>query len=170
MLRVIHRMIVILSVTAALAALTAGLFSFYQPVPQSGVWIHSSFTKPRVQCAFVNGTLHIVHSRRAVLRRPPTKDKTVAGFSIKTIRVGSTLASGVGVPFWSVSIMFAAYPLMALAYGPWRRRRRRRRGKCIACGYSLRGLPEPRCPECGRPFDPNRMHIPMASATAARSA
>lgn len=25
---------------------------------------------------------------------------------------------------------------------------------CIGCGYLLYGLPEPRCPECGRPFDP----------------
>ena len=25
---------------------------------------------------------------------------------------------------------------------------------CLGCGYDLRGLPEPRCPECGRPFDP----------------
>ena len=24
---------------------------------------------------------------------------------------------------------------------------------CIACGYDLRGQREPRCPECGRPFD-----------------
>jgi len=24
---------------------------------------------------------------------------------------------------------------------------------CRACGYSLRGLDSPRCPECGRPFD-----------------
>lgn len=28
-------------------------------------------------------------------------------------------------------------------------------GFCARCGYSLRGLPEPRCPECGRPFDPS---------------
>jgi len=27
-------------------------------------------------------------------------------------------------------------------------------GYCGACGYNLRGLPEPRCPECGTPFDP----------------
>lgn len=26
--------------------------------------------------------------------------------------------------------------------------------RCLACGYSLRGLPEPKCPECGRSFDP----------------
>ena len=27
--------------------------------------------------------------------------------------------------------------------------------QCRECGYLLRGLPEPRCPECGRPFDPH---------------
>lgn len=25
--------------------------------------------------------------------------------------------------------------------------------RCLTCGYDLRGLPEKRCPECGRPFD-----------------
>ena len=25
-------------------------------------------------------------------------------------------------------------------------------GTCRKCGYDLRGLPEPRCPECGAPF------------------
>ncbi|UCG17631.1 MAG: hypothetical protein JSV19_06290, partial [Phycisphaerales bacterium] len=27
-------------------------------------------------------------------------------------------------------------------------------GRCRVCDYDLRGLPEPRCPECGSPFDP----------------
>ncbi len=27
-------------------------------------------------------------------------------------------------------------------------------GHCIRCGYNLRGLSEPRCPECGCPFEP----------------
>lgn len=27
-------------------------------------------------------------------------------------------------------------------------------GYCRRCGYALQGLPEPRCPECGQPFDP----------------
>jgi hypothetical protein len=27
---------------------------------------------------------------------------------------------------------------------------------CCGCGYALRDLPEPRCPECGRAFDPAR--------------
>ena len=26
---------------------------------------------------------------------------------------------------------------------------------CKGCGYPLTGLPGPRCPECGEPFDPN---------------
>lgn len=25
---------------------------------------------------------------------------------------------------------------------------------CLGCGYDLRGQTEPRCPECGQPFDP----------------
>ena len=31
---------------------------------------------------------------------------------------------------------------------------RRLEGKCARCGYMLRGLPEPRCPECGTLFNP----------------
>jgi hypothetical protein len=27
-------------------------------------------------------------------------------------------------------------------------------GHCPKCGYNLFGLPEPRCPECGKPFEP----------------
>ncbi len=27
--------------------------------------------------------------------------------------------------------------------------------RCLACGYILEHLTEPRCPECGRPFDPH---------------
>lgn len=42
-----------------------------------------------------------------------------------------------------------------LRYSPRRIERiRRTRGLCAKCGYSLRGLLEPRCPECGTPFDP----------------
>src|SRR5690242_19490405 len=30
----------------------------------------------------------------------------------------------------------------------------RRISRCLGCDYPLRGLTEPRCPECGRAFDP----------------
>lgn len=33
-----------------------------------------------------------------------------------------------------------------------RPRRFNKPGHCTHCGYLLRGLPEPRCPECGTPF------------------
>ncbi|NLF32701.1 MAG: BCD family MFS transporter [Planctomycetes bacterium] len=29
--------------------------------------------------------------------------------------------------------------------------------KCVTCGYFLIGLSEPRCPECGSAFDPNKL-------------
>lgn len=32
-----------------------------------------------------------------------------------------------------------------------------RRWECQECGYILRGLIRPRCPECGTPFDPRRL-------------
>lgn len=35
-------------------------------------------------------------------------------------------------------------------------------GHCQKCGYDLTGLPEPRCPECGEPFDPNAPPKPVA--------
>jgi len=35
--------------------------------------------------------------------------------------------------------------------------------RCLGCGYDLHGLPENRCPECGRPFDPEdpRTYYPL---------
>jgi hypothetical protein len=38
--------------------------------------------------------------------------------------------------------------------GIYLRRRFPVRGACRRCGYLLRGLTMPRCPECGQPFDP----------------
>jgi hypothetical protein len=34
------------------------------------------------------------------------------------------------------------------------RRRKEPDRFCLTCGYALHGLSEPRCPECGQPFDP----------------
>jgi hypothetical protein len=66
--------------------------------------------------------------------------------------------SAIYAPIWVWLLVLWAYPLGKLVLAlrarllvPWRRRRH---GLCVRCGYSLRGLPEPRCPECGTPFDP----------------
>ena len=38
---------------------------------------------------------------------------------------------------------------------------------CVKCGYNLKGLPEPRCPECGTPFGPKAVEV--SSRRAGRS-
>jgi hypothetical protein len=51
------------------------------------------------------------------------------------------------VPYWSLCVAAPATPA-AVARSRMRRWRRRRSGRCVECGYDLRGTPE-RCPECG---------------------
>jgi hypothetical protein len=52
----------------------------------------------------------------------------------------------------------AQYFLLAIVFlYVWEWRRPRDRTHCTKCGYDLRGLREPRCPECGWPFDLRRV-------------
>jgi len=56
------------------------------------------------------------------------------------------------IPFWMPTALFCF--LSCFSYAPFRRRRKRKKlGLCLKCGYNLRGLTEPRCPECSTPFD-----------------
>jgi hypothetical protein len=52
------------------------------------------------------------------------------------------------VPLWMPATASAVLP-SAWLIGFVRRRRRRHEGLCHTCGYDLRNLPTPRCPECG---------------------
>lgn len=52
-------------------------------------------------------------------------------------------------PMWLPTTFFLGLPVLVVLTGPWRERRRQRRNQCQLCGYSLHGLQEPRCPECG---------------------
>jgi hypothetical protein len=42
------------------------------------------------------------------------------------------------------------------------------RKRCLGCGYILDGLPENRCPECGRQFDPESPGTFLVEAESAR--
>jgi len=65
------------------------------------------------------------------------------------------------------TLFYAAVCWMLFAVpGVLRRKRRRRRGRCVHCGYDLRGHasadptapsePSTACPECGKPLSPRR--------------
>ena len=70
----------------------------------------------------------------------------------------------IGLPYWFLILI----PLPPLAWLLWRRRRLRQRragGRCLSCGYDLRGSDD-RCPECGTPIPSDQ---PRAAAGAMRS-
>lgn len=57
---------------------------------------------------------------------------------------------------WVIRASFLLLPLalvpLPFVYLRYRRARRFKGNQCLNCGYSLRGLPQPRCPECGTGF------------------
>ena len=57
-------------------------------------------------------------------------------------------------PIWlgfAINTIFYAALLWLLTLGPFTARRmiRRKRGRCLKCGYDLRGADHEACPECG---------------------
>jgi hypothetical protein len=76
------------------------------------------------------------------------------------VSTASASVAAVRASDWSGAFKFAVFTvliygavLLGGALGSWvSRRHRYESGYCQRCGYSLSGLPEPRCPECGTPF------------------
>ena len=77
-----------------------------------------------------------------------------------------TLAAPLGVPPWVAQVAIQPVGMLVGFYWlfnfglrrPFQRALRealQRKGVpiCLKCGYDLRGQTEPRCPECGTPFD-----------------
>jgi len=62
--------------------------------------------------------------------------------------------STVSINLWFSIPLFLLPPSVAFFLGPWRRSGRVVRGLCARCGYYLKGLAEPRCPECGLAIKP----------------
>lgn len=66
----------------------------------------------------------------------------------RTINVGGALRWGIYASAWIAVI----WQVGARSTGWWKAvvwRRRQRAGRCVHCGYLLKGLVRPRCPECG---------------------
>ena len=59
------------------------------------------------------------------------------------------------LPLWIPMLFLAAVSFCPAGFRRIQNHRRAKLGLCIACGYNLRGLPEPRCPECGESFKPD---------------
>lgn len=58
----------------------------------------------------------------------------------------------VWIPLWIPTLLFSLVAWRSFL-PIWNRRKRRKLGLCFNCGYNLRALTEPRCPECGTPFE-----------------
>jgi len=70
-------------------------------------------------------------------------------------KFGSNITSSYSLlPLWIPTICFTATLLFIFLPPAFRRHKRIRLGLCLHCGYSLHGLTEPRCPECGVEFTP----------------
>jgi len=65
--------------------------------------------------------------------------------------------AAVAVAFWAIATALSVLylPLIRTIARAHPFRRGRSEDMCSHCGYSLWGLTEPRCPECGTPFDPS---------------
>ena len=60
----------------------------------------------------------------------------------------------VTIPLWIPLVVFAAVEcFFRYIY------KCNRHGRCIECGYDLRGQLEPRCPECGKDFDARLLQV-----------
>ena len=70
--------------------------------------------------------------------------------------------------FWALIVggttaLWTFGPEIVLLFLAVRLKHREVKGVCVRCGYDLRGLPEPRCPECGTPFEQLKIFIPPES-------
>jgi hypothetical protein len=103
------------------------------------------------------------------------------GFAVTTAGVfgigcflwyGTLLEEALGAASWHlVIVMTLAIPtgmLLSTGAALWNvgywlfRRNHSEHERCHRCGYLLRGLREPRCPECGTPFVSKSLHDPGA--------
>ena len=77
--------------------------------------------------------------------------------SFAGVALGTLLGKAWEASMWAANLRFAIYVLLGVwgLVTVWRFKAcltRLTKNQCLACGYSLCALPEPRCPECGTPI------------------
>lgn len=112
---------------------------------------------PSMELSVSGGRLLLIFHVRWAGQTGETRD--YLGGLITFTQMGATYIPHPGwiqvwsVPLWFVSVLLGVYPVLVAMRAAWRRRVRIRRRLCSQCGYDLRGLQTPRCPECGTGFD-----------------
>ena len=113
------------------------------------------FTRMRVQALMVGGACveRVVGYRLGF----PAHYLELRTRGVNTDTSISITALIVDLAFWSILCGCGIYVVRER-----RNKKLNREGRCLNCGYDLRGLPENRCPECGRADD---SQIDPASST-----
>jgi hypothetical protein len=165
---VVRRIIIVVLSILALATLVLSLWSYRETVfivkPDSGIVPSSIY----YAVEFSAGHLTAQRNDPTGPSRTLSYDHRWGGFILSQSWGGTSLirnpspfppsaplSTALTIPAWALLVLFAAYPIFALYR--WLPHRGRRVGCCRHCGYDLTGLPSPRCPECGREFDPERL-------------
>lgn len=76
-------------------------------------------------------------------------------FLAMAMRTGPQLSSFVAAQTVFIVAVGVTCGTTAAIAARWWAAREEVGGSCPKCGYDLRGLPEPRCPECGAAVDPS---------------
>jgi hypothetical protein len=148
---------IIMILTALAVATLVAYIESYVAKPKAGqcwahVWVLNGNVVdfgPTFTVSTSRGTLGLQYSRvGSPINLLASKDLSFPGFKRRTTLRGLGIINYY-VSLWIPFVLFATYPTIAFIRGPVRRWRRRRRNECVHCGYVLKGLPEPKCPECG---------------------
>ena len=143
--------IVLLTLATALLFDAAVCIPDLYPLQQPG-FSQSKKTGLLVQA----GRVSVWHATKIPFgRNRPSLGFEFAGFALQRYQVWHKSCSVVvvTVPAWFLLDLLAAYPTIAFVRGPLRRWRHRREGRCVKCGYDLRGSVFGVCSECGNHFE-----------------
>lgn len=93
----------------------------------------------------------------------PTTGRATIGAQAPGMPAGGLTIRVLYIPLWPWVALLSGISVLLW----WRTRRIAIPGHCAACGYDLRSLPGPRCPECGRSMIRAILHLLFARRHAA---